>query len=167
MEQPLLCGTRRQLSQYGCYVDSNSMHHCEDGKVLIAKDQSVTILQETSMLLLYLLVYCPKPLFILSPKQQQIGKDSLSYPPKKTLPKKFSKFHEMPSIYQNMVSKNIGILFHDQVVWVNITGPAITARLNLPRKLFFSLIFFSQKEGKGWSCTKRFTLVVFFWILST
>ena len=47
--------------------------HCEDGKVLIAKDQSVTIHQETSMLLLYLLAYCPKPLFILSPKQQQIG----------------------------------------------------------------------------------------------
>ena len=83
-EQPLFCGTRRQLSQCRCNVDSNNMHLCEDGKELIAKNQSVTIHQETSMLLLYLLVYCPKPLFILSPKQQQIGKDSLSHFPQCT-----------------------------------------------------------------------------------
>ena len=123
--------------------------HCEDGKVLIAKDQSVTIHQETSMLLLYLLAYCPKPLFILSPKQQQIGKDSLSYLPPHQ--KKFSKLHEMPPMYQNMVCKNIGILFHDQIVWVNITGPAITARLNLPMEFpFFPHLSF-QGEGKGCS----------------
>ena len=81
-EQPLFCGTRRQLSQCRCNVDSNNMHLCADGKVLISKDQSVTVHQETSMLVLYLFAYCPKPLFIFSPKQRQIGKDSLSYPSK-------------------------------------------------------------------------------------
>ena len=149
-EQPLFCGTRRQLSQCGCSnVDSNNMHLCEDGKVLIAKDQSVTIHQETSMLLLYLLVYCPKPLFVLSPKQQKIGKDSLSYLPSPQ--KKFSKLHETPPMYQNMVCKNIGILFHDQIVWVNITGPAITARLNLPMEFPFLPHLSFQGEGKGCS----------------